>query len=192
LLGGPTLDKLNIIRTTHYVFIDWDSQKKCLRVNSERSENDVTAAIKAVRQAVKNAEAEAAFSNPLYIIVPPNADAMRMIVGPASIVEDAGRKSLIGMKLAGDELSKEEKRVWEAQYDKLLLKNRTDFEKRLSEIAIKLAHFMPWMRMRVHFGHVCLKPGQFQAKFANSEYNFDAFVKMMKSPRMTGGSLDRR
>lgn len=204
MLGGAKLSKLNSLRATYFVFVDWDSNKNCIRVRSERSENDVVLALKGVRQAFKNAEAEQTSSQPLYIIVPPNEDIMRKIVKPACFVADqeTGLKTIgnpgtvakietvpKGVILAGDLFSKEEKAIWRAGIDQKLQKNRADFTKLLSGITEKLAHFVPWMRMRVHFGHVCFTKSH--SKFRNSESNFEDFVEMMKNPRLTG-SLDRR
>ena len=109
---------------------------------------------------------------------------------PASYINnDATKGGPIGAKLAGDLLSDAEKLVWKNKSGDLLEKNEEDFKGRLREVTQSLCHFMPWMRMRVHFGRVCL--GQCEAAFRKSQYNFDKYSKMMKNPRLSG-TLDRK
>lgn len=190
MLGGASLKKLDALRTTYYVYIDWDSDKHAIRVTSERSQEDVASALKGVRQAFKNAEAEETYSKPLYIIVPPNENIMRTIVEPASTSNNDGtRGQPSGAKLAGDSLSREEKSAWKANIEQKLEKNQKGFEDRLSAVTRKLSHYMPWMRMRVHFGHICLE--KHDAKFKTSEMSFKEFEKMMTHTKLIG-TLDRK
>jgi hypothetical protein len=186
MLGGATLNKLNSLRTTYYVYIDWDSNKRAIRVSADSPQGDVVSALKGVRQAFKNAEAQETYSKPLYIIVPPKEDTMRKIVEPAFLYDDNTTR---GAKPAGDLLSEREKSAWKANIEQHLEKNQEDFEDHLRKVTGKLTHFMAWMRMRVHFGHVCLEKSQL--KFRKSESNFEEFVRMMKHSRLTG-TLDRK
>ena len=72
---GANLEKLNLLRKVHRVYIIWDSEMKCLKVLSKstiNAEGAITATIKGIRQAVRNANAQEHHASPLYIIVPPN------------------------------------------------------------------------------------------------------------------------
>jgi len=73
-LFGVNLEKLNIIRRQYSVWITWDAPKHCLKVLSQsraRADMHITDAIMGIRQAVRNANAEAQFASPLYIVDPP-------------------------------------------------------------------------------------------------------------------------
>ena len=72
---GANLEKLDLLRKVHRVYILWDNEIKCIKVLSKSSingEDSIAATIKGIRQAVRNANAQAHHASPLYIIVPPN------------------------------------------------------------------------------------------------------------------------
>jgi hypothetical protein len=126
---------------------------------------------------------------PLYIVVPPSANAMKLIVEPITSGTKEGNMVLYGTRLAGEPLSMAQKASWSSRYSQLLAKNCTDLEKRLIADTKILRNHTPWMRMRVHFGHIYLT--QFLKDFATSKFGFEDYVKMMRSSRVAG-SLDRR
>ena len=72
---GANLEKLDLLRKVHRVFILWDSEAKCLKVLSKskmNAESSIAATIKGIRQAVRNANAQVYHASPLYVIVPPS------------------------------------------------------------------------------------------------------------------------
>jgi hypothetical protein len=79
-LFGINLEKLDYLRRAHSVWICWDDSKRCIKVLSQhakRMDVDIPAAIRGIRQAVRNANAEAEFASPIYFVVPPSGVSAR-------------------------------------------------------------------------------------------------------------------
>jgi hypothetical protein len=191
------LESLNILRKTYKVHIDWSDKMRCLRINSpahpREAEQSVAAAIKGIRLLYLDAKAQVVSASPLYIIVPPTADAMRSIVRPKTIEERANSVNpvITSIELAGEPLSATEKLKWESNRLERNDENFEAFRIHVVKRTLKLAHIRGWMRMRVNFGHINLS--QYQKNFSLAKYSFDMFANMMKNSRVTtGGTFDRK
>lgn len=194
-LLDPMLKTFDILRSTYKVHIDWNDKMNCLRINGKGQgcEGNVMAAIEGIKLLYLDARAQVVLESPLYIIVPPTADAMRSIVRP-NTTED--RENVINpvvtsIGLAGDRLSAAEKLEWESTRRQMNEENSKAFRNHLVKRILKLANLRGWMRMRVQFGHINLS--QYQNNFKLAKYSFDMFAEMMKKSRVaTGGSFDRK
>lgn len=187
-LLGWKLEKLDVLRKTYRVLIEWDEKKKCLTINSERATSDrnMMATIKGIRQAVQSSQAEVVYAAPQYIVTPPTASIMRALVQPRY-----DGKNIIGAKLGGRQFSAEEQELWGSNRGNMLNENLMKFREHLIKHTALLAPLMGWMRMRVHFGHARL--GKVREEFVQSKYSLEDFVKMMNLSRVrTSGKFDRK
>jgi hypothetical protein len=187
-LLGFKLQDLNPTRMEHKVWIEWQEQSRCLKIRSDsikHGEQNISAAIKGIRLAVKNAKARAISASPLYIVIPPTTNAMRHMVCPKTV--DGNRASFTG--LAGKKLTAAEKKRWETQRLAMALTNEKKFEEHLLKSLSDLAQFKGRMRMRVHYGHVVFS--QFRQDFADGKFTFEKFIHMMGLSRTTA-HLDRK
>ena len=187
-LLGFKLQDLNLIRIEHKVWIEWQEQTRCLKISSgsaKLGEQNISAAIKGIRLAVKNAKARAISASPLYIVIPPTTNAMRTMVCPKIV----GGNRASFTELAGKRLTAAEKSRWENQRLAVVLSNEKKFKEHLLKSLSDLAQFKGWMRMRVHYGHVVFS--QFRQDFADGKFTFEKFVHMMGLSRTTA-NLDRK
>lgn len=145
------------------------------------------ATIKGIRQVVQSSEAEVVYASPQYIVTPPTASAMRVIVQP----KYDGDKNIIGVELGGRQFSTLEQDIWSSNRDEMISKNLTKLRGHLVKHITLLAPLMDWMRMRLHFGHARL--GKVREEFVNSKYTLEDFTKMMGHSRVrTSGKFDRK
>jgi hypothetical protein len=180
---------LDVLRKIHKVLIEWDDKKQCLTVNSERATSDhaLMAAIKGIRQAVRSSEAEVVYASPQYIVTPPIASVMRIIVQP----KYDSKRNIMGVELGGRRFSTLEQEIWRSNRDEMVEKNLTRLRDHLTKHTTLLAPLMGWMRMRVHFGHARL--GKVREEFVQSKYSLEDFTKMMDLSRVrTSGKFDRK
>jgi hypothetical protein len=141
------------------VWIHWDTDTECLVIQSRpwdsqpnKAQENVIEAINAIRQDLLDAKARKVSAAPLYIVVPPSAQAMRTIVRPVKY-----QNKLNMIEPAGKELSDTEKERWSRHRDKLLLENTNSFTSHIIKHLTVLAPLKQWMQMRVHFGHLNLR-----------------------------------
>jgi hypothetical protein len=188
-LLGWKLEKLDILRKTHKVLIEWDDKKQCFTINSERATSDhgLMAAIRGIRQVVRSLEAEVAYASPQYVVNPPTANMMRMKVQPKYDF----KKNIIGVELTGRHFSTLEQDLWSSSHEEMTEKNLKRVQDHLRKHTALLAPLMGWMRMRVHFGHATL--GKVREDFVQSKYSLEEFAKMMDMSRVrTSGKFDRK
>jgi hypothetical protein len=195
-LLDPKLQRLDILRITYKVHIDWDANTECLRLNAmnPQAAANITAAIKGIRQAYQDAKAQAISASPLYIIVPPTASAMRSIVRLKTLEYQSGhyRNVATSIELVGEPLSASETLKWEATRRKMIDDNFNTFRDHLIKRTLPLADLKGWMRMRVHLGHINLREYPLEFRDSN-KYSFDMFTNMMKKSRVSSSAtFDRK
>jgi hypothetical protein len=195
---GHNLVELNTLRTAHKVYIHWDQTSRCLIIDSKataHSESNIVAVIKGIRQAVQHKRAEEIMATPLYIVAPPTATAMRVVVRPKSIEllerngSDAPIKKVTGFELFGRKLSQEERSAWKSKRVTMIQSNYDTFREALVKNITCLTPLKGWMRMRLHFGHLTLS--SYKDDFATSKFSLEKFVEMMGNPRIIG-QFDRK
>ncbi len=189
------LERLDTLRVSYKVHIDWDDENQCLRLNSRGpdAEDNINSAIKGIRQVYLDAKAQSISTSPVYIIVPPTAFAMRSIVQPRTLEHKTGyhHEVVTSIELAGEPFSAKERDDWESKRPSILEGNFNLFHTSLVNLTLPLADLRGWMRMRVHLGHINL--GEYQTGFAESKYSLDMFTSMMKKSRVsTAGTFDRK
>ena len=195
---GHNLEELNTLRSAHKVYIHWDQATRCLVIDSKataHSESTIAAVIKGIRQAVQHKRAEDIMATPIYIVAPPTAIAMRVVVRPKSI-ELLGRqeggvpvKTVTGFELFGRRFTQEEILAWKSERVIMNQSNQDTLREALVKSMACLAPLKGWMRMRVHFGHLTLS--SYKDDFAASKFGLEKFAEMMSNPRIIG-QFDRK
>lgn len=151
----PTLKTFDLLRNTYKVHIDWTDKINCLRINGKGrgAEKNVAATIEGIKLLYLDAKAQAISASPLYIIVPPTADAMRRTVRPKTTEERPNTlvPLITGIGLAGGRLSAAEKVEWESTSHQMIEENNRSFRAHVIKGLLKLADLRGWMRSRNYF-----------------------------------------
>jgi hypothetical protein len=201
-LLGWLLEKLDPIRLEYRVHIEETTNAiRCLKISCQPLHNDaedcVYKAVIGIRAAVRDAKTKAVAAKPIYIVVPPNAGAMRSIVRAAktdTILVDQSPLTLSrppkilykssGIHLAGNILSEEELLDWQkSKHNTVFRSNLRRFEDYLAKTLMFLALDKGLMRMRVHFGTVIITKSR--TPFREDKMGFDDFAKMMSNENMS-------
>lgn len=135
--------------------------------------------IEGIRRAVQHAYAQFNLANPIYIVVPPTATAMRVIVRPRHA--SLGPTFAKYLELAGEKLSGEQKEEWRNGRSAMVKKNRAHFRDTLVEKLRRLEPMKGLMRMRVAFGYVELRA--YRKGFGAGQMPYKKFVEMMQNSR---------
>lgn len=170
------------------MYIEFDTAMQCLVVSSRDSQQAMGPIIDGVRRAIQHSYAQGLSANPVYIVVPPTASAMRPIVRPR-VARLAPKKLAKYLELAGDKLTDKKKKEWKDARPAMVQQNRVRFRDTLVKKLVELEPLKGWMRMRVFFGYVELSA--YRRGFAASEVTFETFADMVQNPRQTG-SFDKK
>ncbi|KAH7323734.1 hypothetical protein BKA65DRAFT_481536 [Rhexocercosporidium sp. MPI-PUGE-AT-0058] len=182
-LFGSKLAPLAAVRREYQIFIQsvtTPDNIQYLRVSSRDCKADLTPVFDGIRRAVQDAKARKISASPTFIFVPPTAKAMRKIVRP-EVYQTLYPMKAKDFVLSGDFLPPQERLSWQLDRPGMVAKNQQLLQTTLIAGLKNLEPLKGWMRMRVTFGHVEVK--KFQTPFADGQYSFEQFVKMVDHPR---------
>jgi hypothetical protein len=173
-LFGIKLEKLDVLRRSYKVNIQWDQRRFLFKINSENltADSDIIAAIRGIRRLIRDADAKEVFAQPVYIVVPPTT--LKQTVRPRFIGNN------LSIELAGEQVSEREQALWKDRKDALLVENFRKFRDLLAKNLVFLQHLRGWMRMRVHFGDVLYERVHEKFLVSKSHYSLEDFTKMVE------------
>ena len=131
-----------------------DENTNCLHIKSGSYQNrdqDISAAIKGIKQALRHATANAHYATPLYIVIPPTAAAMKSTVSTKSTKPGSDVTSnpvITGVELSGTPFSEAERKEWNVQREKSYNEDFRRLKQHLVCNLFRLAPLMEWMRSK--------------------------------------------
>lgn len=178
-LLGDNLRQLNTIRVDADVFIDWSPKANALRIRSD-TYKDLSKALEAVADVVKDAEARSEANEPLYIVEPPSVEGMRIAVTPVFKDIVQGFQPVIAkVVLAGRELNNCERQQWVKQRISIAVEQEILITKYVKDLLNRVALLKDGMKLRVHFGFFNIE--SYKKDFRDEKYSFQQFYKMLAS-----------
>lgn len=186
---GDNLQKTDPIREVYKAFIDWDFSMQSLRIRSPTGQN-INEVVEALRAVIQAARVETAGCVQCYIVQPPSAasitDRVSPIFGGSTSLEH--QPLIEGVKLTGKRLSGQKLEEWERQKDVIANKQKHDCYEKLHEASSKLRALRIPMRLRAHFGAICISV--YKKSFQSSNFDYAALCTMMSECR-TKATLDK-
>ncbi|CAG8982766.1 hypothetical protein HYALB_00001047 [Hymenoscyphus albidus] len=188
-LLGFTLEDLNHIRLQYKVWIRWNEDLSSVVIMSKAgpgAENNVLAALDAVRQDYANAKARIRTAAPVYIMVPPSFHAIRSFLKPVTYEPGLTMIELYGQPYVGQNIA-----VWNRERTSMVNSGKENIKNHLAKHIQAMAVMKGWMRMRVHFGH--LNFTSFPKEFLQGRCDFKGFIELLENPRIQAGAkFDRK
>jgi hypothetical protein len=184
------LHRLNDIRSTTQVYIDFDVGCNSIRVRSNSAAKNQNA-IEEVKKAIRCAKADAAGLAPLFLVEPPSLASIRSTVIPIFKENGYDPQHPVIQKviLSGSKLSAKDTIAWDEERLKLGKTNKSLFLEHLKRSFEEFGDLQSNMRMRVHFGHVELL--LYRKDFKDKSYSVQKFMKMMLETR-TKAQLEKK
>lgn len=190
-LLGIGLKALDPVRLQFQVHIEDLPQEECLKISCpayhQEPEHAIAKAMGGVRAAIKASLANEVAARPLYIVAPPEPEAMRSLVVAADLEEvltprpppNPPRKSWKARDIgfAGNPLPENAMLEYKySGYKALGASNLLKIEDRLRSGLMLLCSSKRSMRMRVHFGRTVLT--KTLPRFRSRDMNFEEFLDM--------------
>ncbi|KAI9732508.1 MAG: hypothetical protein M1818_007546 [Claussenomyces sp. TS43310] len=187
---GNSLKNLDPIRETCGIYIDWDASMQSLRLRSSDGRM-VYEALEGLKAALRDAKAQAAGIEHLYIVQPPSMMAMTSAVTPVlSQVPSLVRQPVIeSVALTGHKLSTQDRMKWDKQRSLLVAKQWQTCYTRMMDAFERLRSLQTPLRLRVNFGAMHIST--YKKDFQGISYNFDKFANMMGESR-TKAALNKQ